>query len=125
MPTMTDVTAVLPTRFAVFEKKQLHHSQTTFGVFLLLFYRTFKLSSVQNQPTQPLGIKKKQFMFCSLTFNPISLPNLHPLWPDHTSVNIDTSAGLLIFSLTLNHSVMTSDREQIQPRLAANCPQLH
>lgn len=68
---------------------------------------------------------KKQCMLCSLTFNLISLPNLHPLWPDHTSVNVDRSAGSLTFSLTLNHSVMTSDRDHIQPRLAANCPQLH
>lgn len=59
-------------------------------------------------------------MLCSL----VSLPNLHPLWPDHTSFNIDRSAGLLIFYFTRNHTVMTSDRDHIQPRLAANYPQL-
>lgn len=121
---MTDIIAVLPARFSFFEKKQLRHSETMFSVILLLFHRTFELGSVQDRPTQPLGIIKP-CMLCSLTFNLISLPNLHPLWPDHTSVNVDSSAGSLTFSLTLNHSVMTSDRDHIQPRLAANCPQLH
>lgn len=64
-------------------------------------------------------------MLCSLVFNLVSLPNLHPLWPDHTSFNIDSSAGLLIFRLTQNHTVTTSDRDHIQPRAAANYPQLH
>ncbi len=64
-------------------------------------------------------------MLCSLTFNLISLPNLHPLWPDHTSLNVDSSAGSLIFSFTHNHAVTTSDGDHIQPRLAANYPQLH
>lgn len=64
-------------------------------------------------------------MLCSLTFSLISHPNLHPLWPDHTSFNVDSSAGSFIFSFKQNRIVMTSDRDHIQPRLAANCPQFH
>lgn len=57
-------------------------------------------------------------MLCSLTFNPVSLPNLHPLWPDHTSLNVDSSAGSLVFSFTQNRTVTTSDRDQELPTVA-------
>lgn len=64
-------------------------------------------------------------MLCSLVFNFVSLPNRGPLWPDHTSFNIDSSAGLLIFRFTQNRTATTSDRDHIQPRWAANYPQLN
>lgn len=61
------------------------------------FNRTFELCSLRG-PANPTIGTGKQTILCSLTFNLVSLPNLHPLWPDHISLTVDSSAGLLIFS---------------------------
>lgn len=108
-------------KLPVLNEKWVRHLKSTLGLWC---YRTFELDSLQDQPTPNRGIGV-QLVLCSLTFTLISFPNRHPLWPDHTSPNVDSSAGSLAFSLTLNHAVTTSDRDHIQPRLAANCPQLH
>lgn len=99
---MGDIIAALPIRSDSLEKKQLRHNRDRVeGVSQLSPVNWDHLNSVLQRTSQPDRWESGEAeRVVQSHIHLISLPNLHPLWPDHTSLNADSFAGSLIFSLT-------------------------